>query len=101
MPAVELSFWTFTRFAPDESAEVLPANSSVAPEATVAVAPAPTVAEPLVAVNRTLPAEIASELPAAKVGGAVTRNVPAPPDALAATFTPLAPDTFRLPTDKL
>src|SRR5437588_12690655 len=100
-PAVVLLLATFTRLAPADSAETEPANSSVAPLLTVAVAPAPTVAAPLVTLNRTLPAAIFSEAPAANVAGAVTCRVPAPPEALAPTLSPLAPETLRPLTARL
>jgi hypothetical protein len=39
----------------EERSETVPANSNVAPDATVAVTPAPTVAAPEVLLNRSVP----------------------------------------------
>ena len=53
-----LLFTTWTRLPPERpKSETRPANSSVAPEATVAVAVAPTEGVPAVVANRSVPAE--------------------------------------------
>src|SRR5260221_5970445 len=68
----------FTRLAPEPSAETAPANSSVAPDETVAVTPAPIVAEPTVTLNRKVPALIFSALLPLRVGAPSSSRVPLP-----------------------
>ena len=80
-----LLFVMFTRLAPDESAETEPANSRVAPLATVAVTPVPTDAAPDVALNRSVPVSpTAIELPLPSDGGPSTSSAPLPAFAKAA-----------------
>ena len=72
-----LLFVMAARFAPPERAEADPASSSVAPDATVAVTPVPTVAA-LVAAIRSAPALTRIALLLARLGAELTRSVPVP-----------------------
>src|SRR5438105_346443 len=87
MPGAELLLVTLTRRAPDERAETEPANSSVAPLATMAETPVPIVGVPATTLNFKMPPAIESMLPLLRVGGVVISIVPLP--ALAKLLLPL------------
>src|SRR5690348_6129575 len=92
----------FVRAELDESAEIEPANSSTAVFVIVAVAPAPTIGDPEVTLNRKLPAFTAVLPP--YMGAAVRVNCPAPalvkpPPLLAVVATDktaIEPATFAI-----